>query len=191
MVNRFTIYLAEESSSNHEGEGPQRLLQQAILGEVFLSDDDIVSFHWHEQMMELTPAATDIMFPNWAEFVKDDEGVAPTGKYPDSEGKTFILTLGDRRLNIGIVAGIQVLYSIGGQAYMMGAAELSQPTMIYPGQPLVQHGRMMLGIGNPKVEECGEDFLKIFVEDGPERCFGSALGDEIREHFAAIGKLSE
>ena len=117
-MNSFTIYLAEERSSIGEASAPEDVLQQAIPGEVFLSEDDIVSFHWREQMMELTPAATDIMFPNWAEFVKDDEGVAPTGKYPDSEGKTFILTLGDRRLNIGIVAGIQVLYSKIGRAHV-------------------------------------------------------------------------
>jgi len=48
---------------------------------------------------------------------------------------------------------------------------------------------MTLGIGNPKIAEWGEDLLKVFVEEGSERCFSRALGEQIKEHFAEAGKL--
>jgi hypothetical protein len=154
-MDRFRIYLAQQASliGEHAGQtneesdrdiladylfGEPASLAPAILGEVFLDEADIETFHWQEQEMVLTRAVTETMLSNWTEFIKDDEGTPPTGKYPDAEGKTFIVTLGEQRLCIGIIAGIQVLYN--------------PPAcpLIYPGLPLTQDGQMVLGIGNPK-----------------------------------------
>lgn len=179
-MNKFRIYLAQEAYpfSNDNEQALRLFLQQAVLGEVFLDEADIESLNWPEQMLILTRTATEIMLSNWADFSRDDEELLPQGKYPEAENKFFILTLGEQRLNGGVIASPMTLY---------------QPPacpLIYPGQPLVQDERLVLGIGYPKIDEYGEDFLKVFIEVGAPICFSPILGEEVKDHFARLGKLA-
>jgi hypothetical protein len=54
---------------------------------------------------------------------------------------------------------------------------------------MFDEGRLILGIGFPKIEELGEDFGKASFEDLPQRCFRPVLDEDVKSHFAQLGKL--
>jgi Protein of unknown function (DUF3396) len=158
-------------------------MERATLEETFADEGDVEALDWETQQITFTRAATVRLVSNWDEFTEDDEGVALRGLYPESEDRFFVVALGDRRISGGFIGGM-------GGGMMTTLFQPPACPLIYPGQPLVHEGRLVLGIGFPKIEEFGEDFFKVFIEEGAEKCFRPVLNDEVRLHFKHLGKLA-
>lgn len=133
-MNEFRIYLVQEAYSEDQGNEQtlESLLPQLTLGEVLLEENEIEALNWQTQRLIVTRAATARLITNWADFARNEEDVFPQGKYAEVESNFFIMALGERRVMGGVIAGMMTLYRP--PAY----------PLLYPGQPLIQEGRLVL-----------------------------------------------
>lgn len=177
-MNVFKIYLTSKSHSPGEGNFGA-LAQQLPLEEILFSEDDVETLNWKNQTFTLTQSATSRLISNWKDFLSNPEANNPEGKYIEAETQIFIMTLGDAKLLCGVIAGVMTLY------------QPPNRPLLYPSQPMIQNGHLVLGLGHPKTKELGEDFFKIFVEKGADVCFTPVLEEKIKNHFIQLGKLSE
>lgn len=125
---------------------------------------------WDHQTFVLNSGATGRLLSNVSDLVNGSEEFVPRGQFPEAEGKSFAAVLNGKVLISGVVAGMDTLQ------------HPPDCPLLYPGLPMVDHGKLVVGIGLPR-KALREDFFKVLIEEGPGSCFSPVLPSELRDYF--------
>lgn len=137
---------------------------------VLFGGDEVEQLDWERQAFLLNSSATGRLLSNASDLESGSEEFVPRGQFPEAEGKSFAAIMNGKVLVSGVVAGMDTLQ------------HPPDCPLLYPGLPMVDHGKLVAGIGLPR-KALREDFFKVFIEEGPGSCFSPVLPSELRDYF--------